>query len=192
MKKFFQDFKSFISRGNIVDMAIGIIIGGAFQKIVSSLVNDIIMPLISLIFKVDITTAVAVLRPEVLDEAGEVVKAAVELRYGLFIQNILDFLIIALSIFIAIRVAMGLRDNYTKRRVKYIKKLKKQHPEYFDEASDNGTQMYEKLKAEHPELFEDEEVEKIEEEAKEKAPTTEELLTQIRDALQEMKEAPKK
>ncbi len=191
MKKFFKDFKNFISRGNIVDMAIGIIIGGAFQKIVSSLVNDIIMPLISIIFGVDITTAAYTLKEAVLDPAtGEVTKAAVELRYGMFIQNILDFLIIALSIFIAIRVAMAFRDGYTRRKVKYVKKLKKTHPEYFTDESGSGSQMYEKLKAEHPELFEDEKVEVIEEEG-EKAPTTEELLTQIRDTLQDMKGTPK-
>lgn len=95
-------------KGNIVDMAVGVIIGGAFGKIVSSLVNDIIMPLVSVLtpgagyknLKYVITNA---------DAANAVEEVAI--NYGLFIQNIVDFLIIALSIFVALRVIMKFKKK---------------------------------------------------------------------------------
>ena len=110
---FFKDFKDFISRGNILDMAVGVIIGGAFGKIVSSLVADIITPLISLITGgVNLAEKYVVLNtPEALKDAAapETATAAKEagyaiMTYGNFIQTIIDFLIIALSIFIFLRI----------------------------------------------------------------------------------------
>ena len=99
MKKFLKDFKSFAMRGNVLDLAVGVIIGGAFSKIVSSLVNDIIMPVISLIIgKIDLSTAGWLL---VSNQEG---KDDVILKYGAFLQNILDFLIIALCIFTVIKL----------------------------------------------------------------------------------------
>lgn len=98
MKKFIADFKAFAMKGNVVDMAVGVIIGGAFGKIVTSLVNDIIMPLIGLIVgKVDFTT----LSIPISGEKGT--EGYVGVMYGSFIQNIVDFLIIALSIFLVIK-----------------------------------------------------------------------------------------
>ena len=101
--KFLQEFKDFAMKGNVVDMAVGVIIGGAFGKIVSSLVNDIIMPAIgSLMGGLDFTTLRWVIKPAYTTEAGkEVAEAA--LNYGNFIQTFVDFLIIALSIFLVIR-----------------------------------------------------------------------------------------
>ena len=105
MKNFFGDFKKFIMKGNIVDMAVGVVVGGAFGKIVTSLVNDIITPLISLATgKVMLTDLKWVIKEAVLSEAGEIVKNEVAVTYGNFIQMIIDFLIIALSIFIVLRV----------------------------------------------------------------------------------------
>ena len=90
-KGIFSDFKDFISQGDVLDLAVGVIIGGAFGKIVSSLVNDIIMPIIGvLIGGVDFTGLKA--------EIGEAT-----ITYGVFIQNILDFLIVALCIFFFVR-----------------------------------------------------------------------------------------
>lgn len=107
--KFLSDFKAFAMKGNVIDMAVGVIIGGAFGKIVTSLVNDVLMPAIGkLIGGVDFTTLKWVLTDEVLDEAGDVVTAEVALGYGQFIQNIVDFLIIAFSIFLFIRLIMKL------------------------------------------------------------------------------------
>ena len=88
MKNFFNDFKAFISKGNIFDMAVGVVIGGAFGKIVTSLVNDIITPLISLATgKVSLVDLKAVLRPEELSAEGEVLVAEVAVKYGVFLQN---------------------------------------------------------------------------------------------------------
>lgn len=127
MKNFVNDFKAFIMRGNIVDMAVGVVVGGAFGKIVTSLVNDIITPLISLATgKVSLADLKAVLRPEVLDEAGEVAVAELAIKYGSFLQNIIDFLIIALSIFFVIRVMMNVQ--------KKLEELKKKEEEAAPEA----------------------------------------------------------
>ena len=108
MAKFIEDFKAFALKGNVVDMAVGVIIGGAFGKIVTSVVNDIIMPPIGiLVGGVDFKDLKLVLKdavPEVLDEAGNVTQAAVAevtLNYGAFIQNVIDFLIIAFAIFLS-------------------------------------------------------------------------------------------
>lgn len=107
MGKFIQDFKEFALKGNVIDMAIGVIIGGAFGKIVTSLVNDIIMPVVSLATgSMKFSDLSTVLRPEVKDAAGVVVQEAVTFNYGMFIQNIVDFLIIALCIFMALRYTM--------------------------------------------------------------------------------------
>ena len=103
MSKFVQEFKEFALKGNVMDMAVGIIIGGAFGKIVTSLVNDIIMPPIGLI--------TAVLRPAELAADGSVVKEAIELNWGNFVQTTVDFFIIALSIFCIIKLMNSFRKK---------------------------------------------------------------------------------
>lgn len=101
-----KEFKKFIMRGNVVDLAVGVIIGGAFGKIVTSLVNDLIMPLLSLILgKVNFTDLKYVFTP-----ATEGV-AEVALKYGAFIQSVIDFLIIALSIFLTIKLLSSLKKK---------------------------------------------------------------------------------
>ena len=104
MGKFSKDFKEFIAKGNVMDMAVGVVVGGAFNKIVTSLVNDIIMPLIGLLMGgISVADMKLVLAEAVMD--GEtVVKAENALKYGNFIQTIIDFLIIAFSVFVALRV----------------------------------------------------------------------------------------
>lgn len=98
MKKFFSEFKTFISRGNVVDMAVGIIIGSAFTAIVTSLVNDIITPLIAkLIGGINFENLKIVLT----EAAGDVEETAV--YYGVFIQKIIDFLIVAFVIFLVVK-----------------------------------------------------------------------------------------
>lgn len=106
MKKFFSDFKEFAMKGNIIDMAVGVIIGGAFGKIVTSLVNDLITPLISLLTGAVSLDKLSVTLREAVMEGDEVVKEALTLNYGAFIQSIIDFLIIALSIFCVLRMIM--------------------------------------------------------------------------------------
>jgi len=107
-----KEFKAFAMRGNVVDMAVGIVIGGAFGKIVSSLVADVVMPPIGLLLGgVNFSDLSLMLKPEVLNEAGEVVTAAVNINYGNFIMTILDFLIIAGAIFMVIKAMNSLKKK---------------------------------------------------------------------------------
>jgi large conductance mechanosensitive channel protein len=101
--KFLQEFKDFAMKGNVVDMAVGVVIGGAFGKIVSSLVGDVIMPAIgALMGGLDFTSLRWVIREAYTTEGGkEIAEAA--LSYGNFIQTLVDFIIIALSIFLVIK-----------------------------------------------------------------------------------------
>lgn len=88
MKQFFKDFKAFAMKGNVLDLAVGVIIGGAFGKIVTSLVNDIIMPLIGLIVgKINLADA-----------------SIGTLKYGMFLQSVIDFLIVALCVFLFVKL----------------------------------------------------------------------------------------
>ena len=99
-----QDFKAFALKGNVMDMAVGVIIGGAFGKIVSSLVADVIMPPIGLLIGgVNFTDLKWVMKPAVVEDGKEVV-AAVTLNYGNFLQVTFDFLIIAFSIFMFVKL----------------------------------------------------------------------------------------
>lgn len=100
---FVKEFKEFAVKGNLFDMAVGIIIGGAFGKIVASFVNDILMPPIGfLLGNVDFKDLKYVMK-EAVKEGDNIVKEAVTLNYGMFIQNCIDFIIIALSIFMLIK-----------------------------------------------------------------------------------------
>lgn len=101
-----QEFKTFAMRGNVVDMAVGIIIGTAFGKIVSSLVNDVIMPPIGMMLgNVDFTSLSITLQDAVAADAaaGTAAREAVVIRYGLFINTVLDFVIVAFVIFMIIK-----------------------------------------------------------------------------------------
>ena len=134
-----KEFKEFATRGNIVDMAIGVIIGGAFQKIVTSLVNDIIMPAIS-IFSGKVDFSDLVLR------VGNA-----SIQYGSFITTIVDFLIIAFSIFIAIRSFNKLSDStkegaqkiadkaHLSDKVKKTRKQKEKEEEFIKEEKSTPT-----------------------------------------------------
>ena len=104
-----KEFKEFISRGNVMELAVGIIIGGAFGKIVTSLVNDIIMPPIGIIIGgINFTDLKIWLRDAVVDSSGKVVKGAVTINIGNFIQEVINFVIIAAAIFLMIKVANNL------------------------------------------------------------------------------------
>lgn len=141
---FLKDFKAFAMKGNVIDMAVGVVIGSAFGKIVTSIVNDVIMPVFGVLTAgVQFTDLKWVLSQQVTDEVtGEVLKAEVALTYGNLIQNVVDFLLIAFSIFVVIRIV-----------TKATEKLKKKE-------------------AEAPE--------------KPQAPTTDELLTDIKGLLEDI------
>lgn len=102
-KGIMAEFKEFISRGNVMNLAVGVIIGGAFQAIVNSLVKDVISPLIGMIGGLDFSEYAIILKPEVLDDAGEVVTEAVTLNYGAFINAIINFFIMAVIIFLLVK-----------------------------------------------------------------------------------------
>ena len=104
MKKFLEEFKAFAMRGNVLDMAIGVVIGGAFGKITTSLVNDIIMPFVSILTGgVDFSAWKWVLKAAVVDAAGEVTSPEVAVNFGNLIAVVLDFIIIAFVIFCLIK-----------------------------------------------------------------------------------------
>lgn len=146
MKKFFNEFKEFAMRGNVLDLAVGVIIGTAFGKISTSLVNDVFMPVIGLIVGgIDLGGLNIVLTPAVLDEAGEVVTAAVTLGLGTFLSTVIDFILTAFIIFLMVKAMNNLH------------KL-------------NHKKAEEAPKPEEP-----------------KKPTSEELLTEIRDLLKAQK-----
>jgi large conductance mechanosensitive channel len=109
--KIVQEFKQFAMKGNVVDMAVGIIIGAAFGKIVSSLVNDVIMPPLGLLIGgVDFTELKITLKEAVTDQAGNAVNA-VTLNYGSFIQTAFDFLIVAFAIFLMIKAMNNIKKK---------------------------------------------------------------------------------
>lgn len=107
----FKEFKEFALRGSVVDLAVGVVVGGAFGKIVTSLVNDIIMPFLGLLLgRIDLTSLKLVLR------AANEIETELAVSYGKFLQNALDFLIISFSIFIALRFINNLHKKFEKEK----------------------------------------------------------------------------
>ncbi len=157
MKKMFAEFKTFISKGNVLDMAIGVIIATAFGKITTALVNDVLMPLIGAIFGgSSLTDALNItLKPAVLDAEGNVVTEASVLGLGIFLNAIIDFIIVAFICFLIVKA-------FNKAREKAEAKKKAE------------AEAAAKKKAE-------------EEAKKPKEPTAEELLKEIRDLLKAKK-----
>lgn len=113
MAKFIEEFKEFALKGNVVDMAVGVIIGGAFGKIVSSVVGDLIMPLIAALGGVNTSDLKITLKDAVM-EGEEVVAEAVTWNYGAFIQNVVDFLIIAVCLFCMIKAIAAATSKFKK------------------------------------------------------------------------------
>lgn len=192
MKKFFEEFKKFIQRGNVIDLAVGVIIGGAFSKITSSLVNDIIMPLITAIFGLfgvkggvdgmslvlngvdkyvmDQSTNTMVLNPE-----------AILWNYGNFIQTVLDFLLIALVLFCIIKAINAANDGLKK--VRKTSPFTKEELRAFRKQGKTRQEIKALEEAKLAELAE--EAKRAEEEAAANAPKTEQqLLTEIVELLQ--------
>lgn len=165
MKKFFQEFKKFITRGSVIDLAVGVVIGGAFSKITSSLVADIIMPIISLITgSADVSDWKWVIKEAVYDANGVVTNAEVALRYGNLIQTIIDFIIIGFVIFVILRIINNTRDYADKRKKELEEKRLKKEGKW---------------------------VEPTPEVPAPPKPTSEELLVEIRDLLKDQKEVKK-
>ncbi len=113
MKKFFKEFKEFISRGNVMDMAIGVIVATAFGKITTSLVNDVFMPFIGwLIGDFDLSKLNIVLSPAVVDAEGVVTTEAVTMAIGTFLTAIIDFILVAFVVFLVVKAI-----NTAKKRM---------------------------------------------------------------------------
>ena len=114
MKKFMEEFKAFAMRGNVLDMAIGVVIGSAFGKITTSLVNDIIMPLVSILTGgVDFSAWKWVLKEAVM-EGSEVVDPEIAVNFGNLISVILDFIIIAFAVFCMVKAINKMHDKLSK------------------------------------------------------------------------------
>ncbi len=124
MKKFFKEFGEFIQKGNVMDMAVGVVIGTAFSAIVTSLVNDIIMPAISLATGgVDFSNLFVALDGKTYETLAKAQDAGASvLAYGNFIQAVVNFLIIALCIFVALRIMKKAQDKLDQK----LKKEKKE------------------------------------------------------------------
>lgn len=109
---FVKEFRDFATKGNVLDLAVGIIIGGAFGKIVSSLVSDILMPPLGYVVGgMDFKDLKYTLNPALLDPTGTLKHSAVTINYGMFVQQLVDFTIIAFAIFLVVKGA-----NYLKRK----------------------------------------------------------------------------
>lgn len=131
MKQIFKEFGDFIKRGNVLDLAVGMIVGTAFNAIVKSLVNDIIMPVIGVILKVNVSDAKAILVPalvETVNGVETIITPAVTINYGSFIQAIIDFLIISFSVFIAIKTIVSVRKRFDelKRKEEQVTEVKQE------------------------------------------------------------------
>lgn len=131
MKKFFSDLKAFLMRGNIVDMAVGVVVGGAFGKIVTSFVSDIITPLISLITgATSFSEMFVILNPDqfvatetitsveqILTRADAAACGLATLNWGSFVQSVIDFLIIGVSIFVVLRVMLAAQNKLNAKKI---------------------------------------------------------------------------
>ena len=117
-KSIFTEFKEFISKGNVLDMAVGVIIGGAFTKIVNSVVSDIIMPALGLVTgNIDFSDLKVVLSEAVM-EGETVVKEELAIRYGVFLDALVNFLLMAICVFIVIKIIGTLKAKAEKLRKK--------------------------------------------------------------------------
>ena len=122
MKKFFEDFKKFISRGNVVDMAVGVAVAGAFTAIVNAFTKGFISPLLALLTNdSDLSSMKWILREELIDTEGVVTQTEVAILWGGLVQAVIDFLIIALTLFIVMKIWAGI----TKRAREFNEQLSK-------------------------------------------------------------------
>ena len=202
MKKLFEEFKKFISRGNVVDMAVGVAVAGAFTKIVTAFTNGFVGPLLALLTNdANLTEFKWVLRPEIVetvDEVETVVQTEVAILWGAFLQTILDFLIIALALFIVMKVFNSAAAKAKAMREGMVdelkpKKLKKAEAEAAAKAAAEA-----EAKAEAEKKAAEEAAAKAEAEKKAEleayaaqvavAENTEKLLTEIRDLLKAQKQ----
>ena len=194
MRKFFKEFKAFISKGNVFDMAVGLIIATAFNKIVSSMVNDIIMPLVTWATGASSLDDLSIVLKTTIEEDGEIVKLT--WNYGKFLQTVLDFLIIALSVFIMVKVVTSSRKKLQEMNENIAEEVSKDKFAMKIEARKIAKAEGRKYRVVKAELEAKEKAEKEEAKAKVAAekkakeledrklnPTDNDLLKEIRDLL---------
>lgn len=196
MKKFFKEFKEFISKGNVFDMAVGLIIATAFNKIVSSMVNDILMPLITWATGAASLADLSIpLRWEMVDGVKVV---TLSWAYGNFLQTVIDFFIIAMSVFLMVKVVNASRKKLkemedviveqSRKEVRAERKALKIKAKQENRPFKEVLKEHEEQKAkEQAEIKAKLEAEKAEKEAEEKRnnPSEQDLLKEIRDLLQQ-------
>ena len=136
-----KEFKEFAMKGNVIDLAIGVVIGGAFGKIVTSLVNDIIMPVVgSLVGKVDFSNLYINLSGQQFNSLQEAQAAgAATINYGLFLNNLINFLIIAFSIFIVIKQINKLKNFTMKKEEVKVEATEKDCPYCYTSVLEEAT-----------------------------------------------------
>lgn len=182
---FWKDFKAFISRGNIVDLAVAVVVGAAFTAIVNSLVNDIIKPLIALLAGGNFSELVVVLREESVNAAGEV-REAITLNYGNLIMAILTFLIDAFVIFTVLRIVRKAQKKFRERAEKFKEMLAREEAKKVAQGAADAvreTAAQEAAQAAEPAVAAAAAADK---------PSAEELLAEIRDLLRENVQRDKK
>ena len=115
---FMQDFKAFITKGNIIDMAVGVVIGGSFGKIVTGLVNYIINPFVAMFVQTgNLDSIKTVIKEAQLDETGAVVAEEVAILWGTWAQTVIDFLITAFCIFVVLRIIMNIKNRVEHEKI---------------------------------------------------------------------------
>lgn len=172
MKKFFKEFKAFITRGNVLDMAVGIIVGGAFTAIITALVTHILNPLLAMIPGSDDTGALQVILRAVYDDAGKLdLTKSVILDFGAVISAIVTFLLTALMLFTIIKIINSVHDKG--------KKLAEKQKKAIEEKRKKGEITEEEAKAEEA---------KVEPAPAAPVETTDDLLREIRDLLKAQKQ----
>ncbi len=187
MKKLFEEFKKFIKRGNVVDMAVGVAVASAFTAIVNAFTKGFISPLIAMLTgKSELEEMKWIIRPEVLDEAGAVVETEIAILWGALVQAMVNFLIIAVALFAVMKIATAVRER--------AEKINKDIRNRFTDEDEKKAKAEALAKAEAEEAARIEaeaaaEAERAVIEAKEKEAARlereEALLTEIRDLLKE-------
>ena len=202
MKKFFDEFKKFITRGNVLDMSVGVIVGSAFTGIVNGLTNFILKPLVNwlialILGKEGLSGAITILSPSYSEITGELdLASSIYIDWGSFISSIINFLIIAFVLFTIVKLINSFRDEQKKISDRIIdgiptiaerKQMKKEGVKLSDR---NQVRAWMENKAKEEKEREEQLKKEAEEKAKqerEENPTTEDLLKDIRDLLKEKK-----
>ena len=175
MKKLFSDFKKFITRGNVIDMAVGVAVATAFTAIVTAFTKGFITPLLTLLTgESDLDEMKWVVRDAILDSTGAEVEGEVAIMWGPFVHAIMDFFIIALSLFIVIKVAASLRER--------AEKIHKKARDFLTDSDEKAAAAA----AEAAAKAEEERIAKEKEQAEaDRLARQEQLLTEIRDLLKQ-------